>query len=126
MIICYKCRVFESKKAKNILLDLLHQGEASFCEYKYQTEQTSFSLNNFQICFRPLTKLCEDELIITEQLLRFEEVLNLDQWKNLSFREFESFLRDINSSPSVYQINFWPTKALYDRVKSDLFLMPFG
>ena len=112
--------MFESKKAKNILLDLLHQGVASFGQHQYIKTSIEFTLNNFQICFNPRSSTSEDELIITEQLLRFEEILNLNQWKNLSFRELENFLRDINSTPSVSQTNFPQTKVLFDRVKDDL------
>tara|TARA_B100000925_G_C22003482_1_gene472469 strand:- start:1083 stop:1724 length:642 start_codon:yes stop_codon:yes gene_type:complete len=112
--------MFESKKALNLLAEKGHQGHAEPSIYIQKIKACTFSVNNFQICFIPSTDLIEDELVIIEQLLRFEEVLTLSDWENLSFREFESFLRDKNSSPSVYGVNFQKVNDHYNTWKNIL------
>jgi len=112
--------MFESKKALNILSELSHQGTATPCVFEESFESCDFSVNNFQICFLSKGNLHEDELIIIEQLLRFEEVLPFKDWQMLSFREFESFLRDKNSSPSVFGVNIKSTSTFFSEWKKKL------
>ena len=95
--------MFITNKAQKLLTSISHQGRASFAAHEYQALDTTFTANSFQICFEfsNAVQQSSENLVILEQLLRFEEVLPYREIENLSFREFESFLRDENSKPSV-------------------------
>ena len=93
--------MIESKKSHQLIIDQSHKGHSHPCLFETSIEGFKFTVNNFQICFSYERAQKNEDIIIIEQLLRFEEVLPLVDWSRLTFREFESFLRDVNSSPCV-------------------------
>jgi hypothetical protein len=112
--------MFETKKATHVLADLGHLGISEPVVFESVVNKVSFSLNNFQICFNPVETIPPEVLIIIEQLLRFEEVLPLKDWCQLNFREFDNFMRDQNSTPSVDIKNARAVQKSFDLWKKSL------
>lgn len=122
--------MFESKKSNKLIMDQSHRGNSHPCQFDTSIKEFRFTANNFQICFEYEGTQKNEDIVIIEQLLRFEEVLPFLDWSRLTFREFESFLRDVNSSQCVETsklkkaqelFNFWKDQLAYVvRVKQGL------